>query len=144
MTCKVFVLKKKKKTGGKGACSSFIERCFAFIGENAVDTVKTSAFCNLPKDALVKLISSDYLGLEEEDVWRAVLNWAKYQVHQCSYKLSFSSSLRILLIELSVCAGRRYSTNATLDRGGESTSLPTSCWSNKSREASFDRQPSFR
>lgn len=65
--------------GGKGACSSFIERCFAFIGENAVDTVKTSAFCNLPKDALVKLISSDYLGLEEEDVWRAVLNWAKYQ-----------------------------------------------------------------
>lgn len=67
-------------SGGKGACSSFIERCFAFIGENAVDTVKTTAFCNLPKDALVKLISSDYLGLEEEDVWRAVLNWAKYQV----------------------------------------------------------------
>lgn len=46
-----------------------------------MDTVKTTAFCNLPKDALVKLISSDYLGLEEEDVWRAVLNWAKYQVH---------------------------------------------------------------
>jgi len=45
-----------------------------------VDTVKTTAFCNLPKEALVKLISSDYLGLEEEDVWRAVLNWAKYQV----------------------------------------------------------------
>ncbi|XP_033208549.1 uncharacterized protein LOC117167604 [Belonocnema kinseyi] len=65
--------------GGKGACSSFIDRCFAFIGENAVDTVKTPAFCNLPKDALIKLISSDYLGLEEEDVWRAVLNWAKYQ-----------------------------------------------------------------
>jgi hypothetical protein len=42
--------------------------------------VKTTAFCNLPKEALVKLISSDYLGLEEEDVWRAVLNWAKYQV----------------------------------------------------------------
>lgn len=67
-------------SGGKGACSSFIDRCFAFIGENAVDTVKTPAFCNLPKDALIKLISSDYLGLEEEDVWRAVLNWAKYQV----------------------------------------------------------------
>lgn len=67
-------------SGGKAACSSFIEKCFAFIGENAMDTVKTTAFCNLPKDALVKLISSDYLGLEEEDVWRAVLNWAKYQV----------------------------------------------------------------
>jgi len=67
-------------SGGKAACASFIEKCYAFIGENAVDTVKTTAFCNLPKEALVKLISSDYLGLEEEDVWRAVLNWAKYQV----------------------------------------------------------------
>ena len=68
-----------KVIGGKGACASFIERCFAYIGENAVDTVKTNAFCSLPKDAIIKLISSDYLGLEEEDVWRAVLNWAKYQ-----------------------------------------------------------------
>jgi len=35
----------------------------------------------MQQDAIeVKLISSDYLGLEEEDVWRAVLNWAKYQV----------------------------------------------------------------
>jgi len=76
-------------SGGKAACSSFIEKCFAFIGENAMDTVKTTAFCNLPKDALVKLISSDYLGLEEEDVWRAVLNWAKYQVHFFKTTLSF-------------------------------------------------------
>lgn len=27
----------------------------------------------------MKLISSDSFALEEEDVWRAVLNWAKYQ-----------------------------------------------------------------
>ena len=45
-----------------------------------MDTAKTPAFCNLKKDALIKLISSDNLGLDEEDVWRAVLNWAKYQV----------------------------------------------------------------
>lgn len=77
-------------TGGKGACSSFIERCFSFISDNAIDTVKTPAFSNLPKDALVKLISSDYLGLEEEDVWRAVLNWAKYQVR--FFKLFYKQS----------------------------------------------------
>lgn len=69
----------KKAANGKGACSSFIERCFTYIGENAVETVKTNGFFNLPEEAVVKLISSDYFCLEEEDVWRAVLNWAKYQ-----------------------------------------------------------------
>ncbi|XP_076173376.1 BTB/POZ domain-containing protein 9 isoform X1 [Ptiloglossa arizonensis] len=105
--------------GGKGACSSFIERCFAFIGENAVDTVKTTAFCNLPKDALVKLISSDYLGLEEEDVWRAVLNWAKYQagvtqptqhwteeerLRVCQHLSGVINHVRLLLIDSQVFA----------------------------------------
>lgn len=63
-----------------------------------MDTVKTTAFCNLPKDALVKLISSDYLGLEEEDVWRAVLNWAKYQVRL--FQRFFILSLKVLRINL--------------------------------------------
>ncbi|XP_043284544.1 serine-enriched protein [Venturia canescens] len=105
--------------GGKGACSSFIERCYAFIGENAVDTVKTTAFCNLPKDALVTLISSDYLGLEEEDVWRAVLNWAKYQagvtqptqhwteeerVRVCQHLAGVINHVRLLLIDSQVFA----------------------------------------
>ncbi|KMR02176.1 btb poz domain-containing protein 9 [Lasius niger] len=105
--------------GGKTACSSFIEKCFAFIGENAVDTVKTTAFCNLPKDALVKLISSDYLGLEEEDVWRAVLNWAKYQagvtqptqhwteeerIRVCQHLSGVINHVRLLLIDSQVFA----------------------------------------
>ncbi|XP_034937407.1 uncharacterized protein [Chelonus insularis] len=105
--------------GGKGACSSFIERCFAFISDNAMDTVKTTAFCNLPKDALVKLISSDYLGLEEEDVWRAVLNWAKYQagvtqptqhwteeerVRVCQHLAGVINHVRLLLIDSHVFA----------------------------------------
>ncbi|GAB1866107.1 BTB/POZ domain-containing protein 9 [Camponotus japonicus] len=105
--------------GGKAACSSFIEKCFAFIGENAVDTVKTTAFCNLPKDALVKLISSDYLGLEEEDVWRAVLNWAKYQagvtqptqhwteeerLRVCQHLSGVINHVRLLLIDSQVFA----------------------------------------
>ena len=81
--------------GGKAA-AGFMERCISYIGENAADCVKTNAFMVLSKEAVIKLISSDYvrfdviahfsynsselqLYLEEEDVWRAVLNWAKYQ-----------------------------------------------------------------
>ncbi|XP_058808235.1 kelch-like protein 17 [Phymastichus coffea] len=105
--------------GGTGACSSFIEKCFAYIGENAIDTVKTNAFCNLPKDAVIKLISSDYLGLEEEDVWRAVLNWAKYQAgvtqptqhwteeeraRVCQYLAGVINHVRLLLIDSQVFA----------------------------------------
>ncbi|KAG5888228.1 hypothetical protein JTB14_035577 [Gonioctena quinquepunctata] len=67
-----------KSPGGKAA-SGFVERCVSYIGENAVECVRTNSFLSLPKEALIKVISSDYLCLEEEDVWRAVLNWAKYQ-----------------------------------------------------------------
>ncbi|KAK6632529.1 hypothetical protein RUM43_013297 [Polyplax serrata] len=58
---------------------SFVDRCIAYVGENANECVQTNSFLTLPKDALIKLISSDSFALEEEDVWRAVLNWAKYQ-----------------------------------------------------------------
>ncbi|XP_026734002.1 BTB/POZ domain-containing protein 19 isoform X1 [Trichoplusia ni] len=64
------------RPGGKSA-SSFMERCITFIGDNAADCVKTNAFLNLPKEALIKLISSDFLCLEEEEVWRCALAWAK-------------------------------------------------------------------
>ncbi|GIY79617.1 TLDc domain-containing protein [Caerostris extrusa] len=33
----------------------------------------------LDRYALIHLVSSDYLAMEEEDVWRAVLSWAKHQ-----------------------------------------------------------------
>lgn len=48
--------------GGKSA-SSFMERCITFIGDNAADCVKTNAFLNLPKEALIKLISSDFVSI---------------------------------------------------------------------------------
>lgn len=104
---------------GKGACTSFIEKCFAFIGENAAETVKTNAFCNLPKDAVIKLISSDYLSLEEEEVWRAVLKWAKYQAgvtqttqhwteeeraRVCQHLAGVINHVRLLLIDSQVFA----------------------------------------
>lgn len=40
-----------------------MERCIAFIGDNAADCVKTNAFLNLPKEALIKLISSDFVSV---------------------------------------------------------------------------------
>ncbi|CAB0038389.1 unnamed protein product [Trichogramma brassicae] len=112
---------------GKGACVSFIERCFAYIGENAIDTLKTNAFCSLPKDAVIKLISSDYLGLEEEDVWRAVLNWAKYQAgvtqptqhwteeeraRVCQHLAGVINHVRLLLIDSQVFADEVEPTGA--------------------------------
>ncbi|KAI8123466.1 putative small nuclear ribonucleoprotein E [Lucilia cuprina] len=62
---------------GAKCAASFMERCIIYIGENANECVKTNAFLNLKKEALIKLISSDYFCLEEEDVWRCVLAWAK-------------------------------------------------------------------
>jgi hypothetical protein len=67
-----------EKRGGK-CTQNFVDRCITFIGENASECVKTNAFLNLTQEALVKIISSDYLCLEEEDVWRAVLAWSKHQ-----------------------------------------------------------------
>lgn len=48
----------KMLAGGKGA-KSFVDRCVSFVGENAAKCVKTNAFLNLPKESLIKLISSD-------------------------------------------------------------------------------------
>ncbi|XP_059226976.1 uncharacterized protein LOC131998550 [Stomoxys calcitrans] len=70
------VMEIHEKAGAKCA-ASFMERCIIYIGENARECVKTNAFLNLKKEALIKLISSDYFCLEEEDVWRCVLAWAK-------------------------------------------------------------------
>lgn len=58
---------------------AFLDRIVAYIGENAAECVQTHAFLTLPKESVVNLISSDFLALDEEDVWRAVLSWAKYQ-----------------------------------------------------------------
>ncbi|XP_065581334.1 uncharacterized protein LOC136040871 [Artemia franciscana] len=57
----------------------FIEKCIGYIGENASECMKTEGFLNLPKDVLIRLISSDHLAIEEEEVWRAVLSWSKFQ-----------------------------------------------------------------
>ncbi|XP_054168086.1 uncharacterized protein LOC128965417 [Oppia nitens] len=59
--------------------SDLIKFCTSFVGENAIECVKTPTFLNLSKEALIHLVSSDYLALEEADVFRATLNWAKHK-----------------------------------------------------------------
>nr|XP_022903631.1 uncharacterized protein LOC111415957 [Onthophagus taurus]XP_022903632.1 uncharacterized protein LOC111415957 [Onthophagus taurus] len=107
------------RTPGGKAAAAFVERCTSFIGENAAECVKTNSFLSLSKDAVIKLISSDYLYLEEEDVWRAVLNWAKYQAgvtqptahwteeeraRVCQHLATVIGHVRLLLIDSQVFA----------------------------------------
>ncbi|XP_060802522.1 kelch-like protein 2 isoform X2 [Amyelois transitella] len=106
------------RPGGKSA-SSFMERCITFIGDNAADCVKTNAFLNLPKEALIKLISSDFLCLEEEEVWRCALAWAKQRAgvtqptphwteeeraRVCLHLAPLMQHVRLLLIDSAVFA----------------------------------------
>lgn len=98
---------------------TFVERCTTFIGENAMDCSKSVSFLNLPKAALIHLISSDHLALDEEDVWRAVLSWAKHQAgvtqptahwseeerqRVCTHLSPVINHVRILLIDSQVFA----------------------------------------
>lgn len=46
----------------KGA-RALVDRCIAFMEENAEEVVHTKGFCELPKPALIKLISSDKVQL---------------------------------------------------------------------------------
>ncbi|CAG9821824.1 unnamed protein product [Phaedon cochleariae] len=103
----------EKSSGGKAA-SGFVERCVNYVGENAAECVRTNSFMNLSKEAVIKVISSDY-----EDVWRAVLNWAKYQAgvtqptphwteeeraRVCQHLSLVISHVRLLLIDSRVFA----------------------------------------
>ncbi|XP_064646861.1 uncharacterized protein LOC135499827 isoform X2 [Lineus longissimus] len=57
---------------------SFANRCVDFILENAEKCVMTTGWLQLTKEALIRIISTDTFSLKEEEVWRAVLSWAKY------------------------------------------------------------------
>ncbi|XP_078701268.1 uncharacterized protein LOC144927600 isoform X1 [Branchiostoma floridae x Branchiostoma belcheri] len=65
--------------GGATEIHPLVTRCLNFIEENAEDCLRTEGFLQLPKEPVIRLVSSDQLALEEEEVWRRVLAWAKYQ-----------------------------------------------------------------
>ncbi|XP_068143580.1 uncharacterized protein [Drosophila tropicalis] len=103
----------------KSGAKCFMERCIIYIGENAAECVKTHAFLTLTKDALIKIISSDYFCLAEEEVWRCVLAWAKYQAgvtqptahwteeeraRVCQHLSGVMGHVRLLLIDSQVFA----------------------------------------
>ena len=44
-----------------------VERCVSFIEENAEEVSRTEGFYNLPKDALIRLISSNQVSDEHRD-----------------------------------------------------------------------------
>lgn len=58
-------------TGAKCA-ASFMERCIIYIGENASECVKTNSFLTLTKEALIKIISSDYVGASSHQLLHSV------------------------------------------------------------------------
>ncbi|KAJ6216523.1 hypothetical protein RDWZM_007680 [Blomia tropicalis] len=56
-----------------------MQMCMQFISENAADCAKTPSFVNISKQGITHLVSSDYFSLDEADVFRSVLAWAKHQ-----------------------------------------------------------------
>ncbi|XP_048576494.1 BTB/POZ domain-containing protein 19-like [Nematostella vectensis] len=56
---------------------ALVDKCIAFMEENAEQVVKSRGFSNLPKQAVIRLISSEQFAVSENEVWRAVFNWAK-------------------------------------------------------------------
>ncbi|CAG0916691.1 unnamed protein product [Notodromas monacha] len=103
----------------KSSGATFVDTCVSYIGENAIECVRTPSFCALSKEALIRLISSDQFALEEEEVWRAVLAWAKTQASVnaatsawteeerqkvCSFLAPVIQYVRLLLIDSQVFA----------------------------------------
>ena len=69
----------QERLPGTKCSEDFIDICLRFIGDNATECIHTSSFLNLSRDSLKQLLQSDHFALEEEDVWRAILAWAKHR-----------------------------------------------------------------
>ncbi|XP_029179236.2 uncharacterized protein LOC114977880 [Acropora millepora] len=66
---------------GSEGVSSLVDKCIAFMEENAEEIVKTEGFLLLPKSSIIRLVSSNQFAVSEEELWRAVLSWAKRKCH---------------------------------------------------------------
>eukprot|EP00118_Oscarella_pearsei_P017545 m.174450 g.174450 ORF g.174450 m.174450 type:complete len:490 (+) comp39113_c0_seq1:235-1704(+) len=55
------------------------EECLQFVLENAEDVVAKREFLDVSSSVMMQLVSNDQFALEEEEVWRCVLRWAKHK-----------------------------------------------------------------
>ena len=95
LTCEQFV---KNNITSSNACqflcqastdvenTRIINLCYDFIMKHAFECVKMPSWLTLSKAAVIKLISSEEFCLEEDEVWRAVIRWAKYNANLPSDK----------------------------------------------------------
>ncbi|ELU03885.1 hypothetical protein CAPTEDRAFT_228654 [Capitella teleta] len=58
---------------------AFTKTCMHYVMTNASQCLLSDAWCHLPKLAVKRIIQDDQLCLEEDEVWRAVLRWTKFQ-----------------------------------------------------------------
>jgi hypothetical protein len=58
---------------------SIIQCCIEYVEEKAEDVVVTRGFLELPKQVVIRLVTSNKFALEEADVWRYAMAWAKHQ-----------------------------------------------------------------
>lgn len=70
----------KNNNTGSSTLPGLVDRCVRYVGDNASECFQTAGFLRLSKDAITRLVSSDHLALEEVEIWRAVLSWARHQV----------------------------------------------------------------
>eukprot|EP00960_Hanusia_phi_P032847 750099-Hanusia_phi.AAC.1 len=63
----------------KSGAGDLKDLCLGFIDSNARDVLGHASFVDLPKNVLQELLARDSLGIEEEDVFLAVMRWGKKQ-----------------------------------------------------------------
>ncbi|KAH9415238.1 hypothetical protein DERP_006331 [Dermatophagoides pteronyssinus] len=70
-----------QKIQTKNGPNCIIDQCMEFINENAYECVKTESFRNISKETMIHLLRSDHFSLDEADVFRSLIEWAKYQTN---------------------------------------------------------------
>nr|XP_027196748.1 integrator complex subunit 1 homolog [Dermatophagoides pteronyssinus] len=70
-----------QKIHTKNGPNCIIDQCMEFINENAYECVKTESFRNISKETMIHLLRSDHFSLDEADVFRSLIEWAKYQTN---------------------------------------------------------------
>ena len=53
------------KGAGAGGMSSLVNKCIGFMEENAEDVIHTEGFLQLPKAAMIRLVSSDQVKIDK-------------------------------------------------------------------------------